>query len=199
STTIEPLEAVGVWASYYRNTLETHQYSVQVVTPGYSGHGTYIIQDELDRVAPLVTFTSGTVAASAGFAASGVIYPFGQLDAQAQAGAAVDENVTLTFNHDGLATITAAVQASLTTTFGSTGSITFSTMIPGINGNKVKIALDAASTNSVPVTVNGDLVTIYANWTGTLENLTQIAAHFPSAETQNGGQITTSAVTVGTA
>jgi hypothetical protein len=202
----QPAQPVGVWASYYRNTLASHQYTVSVIQPGYVGLGTYQIKDELSRIAPLVYGGTNTVAAGASFAATGIIYPgvasfdssYQTGDAQAQAGAAVDETITLTFRNDGNGTVIPAVQATLTTSFGSTGSITFTAMIPGVGGNSVQIALDASSLNPVPVTVSGNLITIYANWTGTLQTLTQIAANFPSAETANGGQILASGASNGT-
>jgi hypothetical protein len=206
STSTQPLENVGVWASYYRNTITSHQYSVSVINPGFVGLGTYQIADELGRIAPLVQGGTNTVAAG-GFATTGVLYPntvsfaskYQTGDAQAPAGAAVDETVTLTFRADGVGVITPAVQATKAYSFGSTSSITFTATIPGTNGNNVQIALDATTLNAVPVVVSGDLVTIFANWTGTLETVTQIAAHFPSAETASGGQILASSVVVGTA
>jgi hypothetical protein len=199
----QPAQPVGVWASYYRNTLASHQYTVSVVTPGYVGLGTYQIADELGRIAPLVYGGTNVVAQSAAFDETGVVYPgvvssdspYQTGDAQAQAGAAVDETVTLTFNNDGVSTTTPAVQATLTTSFGSNGSITFTASVPGVNGDSVQIALDASSLSPVPVVVSGNLVTIYANWTGTLHTLAQIAAYFPSAETANGGQIIATVVT----
>ncbi len=189
STNTQPLETVGVWGSYYRNTLADHQYTITVVTPGYAGNGTFLVTDELNRVAPLVTYTSGTVTQAGPFATTGVVYPNNFPDYRAQAGAAVDETVTLTFNADGVSTITPAVQASLALTQGA-GSLTFTASIPGTGGNEVQIAIDASSLNPTPVTVNGDVVTIYANWAGTPLTLTQIVALFPSAETTDGGQIT---------
>ncbi len=197
-----PASGNNVYASYHRNTLETHQYSVQVVTPGYSGLGTFIIADELGRVSPLVTFdlSASHVAQDANFEATGVVYPNSQPDYQAQAGAAVDETVILTFNSDGYSTTTPAVPASLALTQGS-GTLTFTATIPGVIGRQVQIAINASDTNAVPVTVSGNLVTIYANWAGTPLTLAQIAALFPSAETLDGGQILCAAggVTSGTA
>lgn len=183
-----------VVASYYRNVLSTHEYSIVTVNAGYAGAGTYIVKDELGRVAPLVTFNlaASTITQNAGFQATGVVYPNGFSDAQAVAGAAVDETVTLTFNSDGNATLTPAVQASKVLTFtGST--LTFTASTPGLPGNSVQVAVDVSSLNATPVVVSGNLVTIYANWAGVLETLSQIAAHFPSTPTLAGGVITCAA------
>ncbi len=193
-----PPAGSGVWASYYRNVLETHEYTVEVVNPGYGGAGTFLIEDELNRVAPLVAFPSGQhIIDDAGFQATGIVYPNSHPDLQATAGAAVDETVTLTFNNDGATVVHPATVATLVASFGSSGSITFTATQGGVIGNGVQIALDAITPNSVPVVVNGNLVTIYANWNGTLATLAQIAAFFPSAETSDGGQILAGSVVNG--
>jgi len=194
-TSTQPLEPVGVWASYYRNDLASHQYTVSVVQPGFVGLGTYQIKDELGRIAPLVYGGTNSVA-GAGFTVSGVLYPntvsfaspYQTGDAQADAGAAVDETVKLIFRNDGVSSITPAVQASKAFTFGA-GTLTFTATTPGVSGNNVQIAVDASDTNPVPVVVSGDLVTIYSSFNGTPLTLAQIAGLFPSAETVSGGQI----------
>src|SRR5208282_2132093 len=169
SSSVQPLEPVGVWGSYYRNTLADHEYTVTVLSPGYGGNGTFIVTDELDRVMPLVVFSSGTVADPAGFADTGVVYPHYPLsDARAQAGAAVDETITLTFNHDGNSTPVPAVQATLALNFNAgAGHLTFTATTPGTGGNLVQIVIDATDLNPDPIVVNGDIVTIYSNWAGT--------------------------------
>jgi hypothetical protein len=179
-----------VYASYYRSQLADHQYSITVVNPGYAGNGTFLITDELDRVIPLVEFnlSASHVAQNGPFQDTGVVYPNDFSDAQAQAGAAVDETITLTFNNDGNATIVPAIQASLALTFGA-GTLTFTATTPGIGGNLVQIAVDTSTINADPVSINGDIVTIYAYWAGTQLTLAQIAALFPSGETIDGGQI----------
>src|SRR5208282_5277590 len=113
----------------------------------------------------------------------------------AQAGAAVDETITLTFNNDGDSIVVLPAFASLMASFGSNGSITFTAGTIGTGGNLVQIALDASTLNPTPVVVSGDKITIYAAWDGTLNNLTTLATYFPSAETLDGGQIAVTAVT----
>jgi hypothetical protein len=189
-----PAAGSSVYASYWRNTLEEQQYTLTVVTPGFSGIGTYNITDNQGRYMPLVTLTSSTVAQAGPFAATGIVYPFGFPDVVDDNGSP-SETVTLTFNNDGNSVVIPATQASLTATFGSNGSITFTASQPGAAGNAVQIALDASTANAQPIVVNGNLVTIYAAWNGTLQNLTTISGYFPSADTTNGGRITVSAVT----
>jgi len=187
-----PPAGSSVYASYYRNTLEDQQYTLTVVNPGFSGIGTYTVQDNLQRYMPLVTFNgaSSYVAASGAFAATGVVYPFGFSDAVDDNGSP-SETVTLTFRNDGTNTLQPAVPAMLTLTFGAS-TLTFAAAA-GIGGNDVQIAIDVTTVNPQPVVVGGNLVTIYAFWNGTLATLSQIASYFPSAETVNGGQITCAA------
>ena len=184
-----------VWASYYRNTLSSHQYTVSVITPGFVGLGTYQIADELGRIAPLVYGGTNAVAAG-GFAVTGVLYPntvsfdspYQTGDAQGAAGASVDETVTLTFNNDGNSVTIPAVQATLALTQGA-GVLHFTATAPGTIGNNVQIAIDNVTINPIPVVVVGDLVTIYSNYNGTPLTLNQIIGLFPSAATASGGQI----------
>src|SRR5208282_4374836 len=189
-----PAAGEFVYASYHRSQLADHQYSITVVNPGYAGLGTFIITDELDRVTPLVSFAGGTVSQGGPFADTGVVYPNDFSDAQAQAGAAVDETVTLTFLPNVPAILAPAGQAYLTLVFGA-GTLTFTAFNAGVNGNLVQIVINTTDINSNPilntdpVVVNGDIVTIYANWTGTPLTLAEIAALFPSGETIDGGQI----------
>ena len=85
--------------------------------------------------------------------------------------------------------------AGLTLTFGA-GSITFTCSRYGAAGNQVQIAIDTTSLSEKPVVVNGDLVTVYANWDGTLHTTTEIARFYRSVQTDHGGAI--SAVARGT-
>jgi hypothetical protein len=176
-----------VFATYFRNTIADHQYTVTVATPGPANFGTYTVKDELGRVSPLVKNSAASVAAG-GFATTGVVYPNSFADAQAPLGAP-DETITLTFNTDGAGSVTPAVQALLAVTENA-GTLTFHASTPGAIGNNVQIAIDVSTENDVPVVVAGDLVTIYSNWDGTVHTVAQVAAYFPSAATTSGGVIT---------
>ncbi len=81
-----------------------------------------------------------------------------------------------------------ASPARLTLTFGAT-TMTFSCTRPGASGNNVQIATDVSSPREAPVIVAGNLVTIYAKWDGNLHTAAEIAASFPSNETDDGGAI----------
>ena len=145
-----PAVGTKVYASYYRNTLNDHAYTLTVVNPAQSGVGTYTIKNELGYVLPVVKNAVNTVSA-ANFATTGIVYPNAFSDAWDEPNA-VDETVTLTFNNDGNTT-TPGVQATLTTQ-----GITFTAATPGVAGNALQIAFD--STAGTGVVVAGNRATI---------------------------------------
>jgi hypothetical protein len=145
-----PAVGTKVYASYYRNTLNDHTYTLTVVNPAQSGVGTYTIKNELGYVLPVVANSTNTVAAP-NFATTGVVYPNAFSDAWDEPNA-VDETVTLTFNNDGNTT-TPGVQATLTTQ-----GITFTAATPGVAGNALQIAFDSSA--GTGVVVAGNLATI---------------------------------------
>src|SRR5271168_2546540 len=140
-----PAGGTSVYASYYRNTLEDQQYTVTVVTPGFSGLGTYTVQDNQKRFMPLVTFnaTSSVVTQSGAFDATGIVYPFGFSDAVDDNGQPT-ETVTLTFRNDGNSVTVPAVTASLVLTF-TASTLTFTAVQAGTAGNAVQIAIDVTT------------------------------------------------------
>ena len=85
----------------------------------------------------------------------------------------------------------AAATATLTLTFGSS-AITFRCSRSGAAGNRVQIAVDTSAPRETPVSVAGNLVTIYAKWDGTLHTTREIATFFPSTQTDDGGTVTAS-------
>lgn len=177
-----PSAGQNVYASYYRNTLNDHQYTVKVVTPGQSGQGTYTIANELGQVLPLVANGTNTVA-NANFATTGIVYPYSFSDVFDEPNA-VDETITLTFNNDGTTTITPAVQATLDLTISST-VVLFTAITPGTSGNAVSIAVD--NTTTAAPTIVGNAITLHS--TGDVASL---VASFPITVTQ--GVITASLV-----
>ena len=186
-----PPAGAKVYATYYRNTLQDQQYTLTVVTPGFSGLGTYTVADNLGRILPPVTNTVNSVAAG-GFATTGIVYPNGFPDAVINPGQAA-ETIKLTFRNDGNSVLVPAVPATKSFTFGA-GSLTFTAGMAGSGGNNVQVAFDASSLSPVPIAVAGDLVTVYASWNGALNTLAQIAAYTPTAETTSGGMVTAAAV-----
>lgn len=152
-----------VFASYYRSTLNDHQFTLAVKTAGIPGHGSYTITDELGQVAPVVTAGAATVA-DANFTNTGLVFPNNFPDLAAAIGG-VDETVTLTFQDDGLTKIvTPAVQASFTfVDSGSVARITFRATNPGTVGDAVTISMVGGPTGAADasaITVNGTAISI---------------------------------------
>lgn len=145
-----PADGTKVYASYFRNTLNDHSYTLTVVNPAQSGQGTYEIANELSYLLPVVVNGNNTVA-DANFTTTGIVYPNAFSDAWDEPNAP-DETITLTFNNDGT-TITPGVQASLVTQ-----GITFTATTPGTAGNAIQIAFD--TTTSGAPTVVGNVLTI---------------------------------------
>ena len=170
--TLKDAPAAGkhVYATYWRNTLEDHSYTVAVLTPGIPGQGTYSIKDELGRVLPVVSDMTSTPLSPpvTNFDTVGIVWPNNFTDLYAEPGA-VDETVTLTFASDADAPDTSAGAQSTLTTQG----ITFIALIPGSFGDSISVAFD--TTTSGPPTVSGDVITVHGALT-----LSQVVAQFPA-------------------
>jgi hypothetical protein len=159
-----PAAGSKVYASYYRNTLNDHSYTLTVANPAQSGQGTYTIANELGYVLPVVANGTNAVA-DANFTTTGIVYPNAFSDAWDEPNAP-DETVTLTFNNDG-SNVTPGVQATLTTQ-----GITFTATTPGVAGNSIQIAFDTTASSGVVVV--GNVATV-----GGANTITQAVALFP--------------------
>jgi hypothetical protein len=187
-----PTAGQNVYASYYRSTLNDHTFTLTVVNPGIPGQGTYTVADELGQACPHVALTASSVADGT-FTNTGVVYPSNFSDAFAQIGA-LDEAVTLTFQNDGLGTITPAVQASV-----AVQGLNFVATTPGIAANALTITFvgvtDTADANAV--VVSGNAISVYiVNSQGATRTLAQIIALFANgvvATTVGGAIICTAA------
>jgi len=149
---VPPTAGQGVYATYWRNTLNDHSYTVAVKSPGIPGQGTYSIKDEIGRVLPVAT--NGTnIVTDTNFNTTGIVWPSAFSDLWAEPGS-IDEVVTLAFQDDGLSNISIpATQATLTAQ-----GIVFTASSPGAAGNSVQVAFD--TTGSGAPLVNGSKVTI---------------------------------------
>jgi hypothetical protein len=176
-----------VYASYYRNTLNDHSYTLSVVNAAQSGQGTYTIANELGYILPVVANSTNTVAAS-NFATTGIVYPHAFSDAWDEPNAP-NETITLTFNNDG-STTTPGVQASLITQ-----GITFTATTTGTSGNSVTIAFTSVgSADSAAITGGGtNALTVDITTSGSATRTTaQIVALFGTyPPTTTGGGIIT--------
>jgi hypothetical protein len=178
-----PASGQNVYASYYSSILNDHTFTLTVVNPGLPGQGTYTVTDELNQICPSVTLTASNVTDGT-FTNTGVVYPNNFSDAFAQIGA-VDEVVTLTFQNDGLGTITPAVQASV-----NIQGLNFMATTPGTAANALTITFvgGTAVADDLAVTVNESAISvdITANGGGT-RTLADIITLF------TGGVVTTTA------
>jgi hypothetical protein len=148
----------NVYATYYRSVLNDHAFTVAVKTAGTSGQGTYTVTDENNQIVPVASNGTDTVA-NANFADTGIVWPSNFSDLQAAIGGAA-ETVTLTFQDDGLSTITTpAVQASIEIA----STLVFTATTPGTAGNSVTIALLSGGTgqaDATAISVSGTAVTV---------------------------------------
>jgi hypothetical protein len=190
-----PAAGQKVYASYFRNTLNDHTYTLTVVNPAQSGQGTYKIANELGQVLPQVSNSTNTVAAGA-FATTGIVYPNAFSDAWDEPNA-IDETVTLTFNNDGTTVITPATQAHVTTQ-----TLVFTATTPGTAGNSVTIAFTSvghADASAISTSGNAITVDILKGDNTTVRTLTEIVALFSGfPPTTTGGGIITASGSGGT-
>lgn len=111
-----PAVGQNVYAIYFRNLLADHTFTLEVENPGIPGQGTYSIVNENNQSVAFCSVGSNNVF-EANFGSTGIVFPFAQSDFEAPIGAQ-SEQITLTFQDDGLhKIITPAVQA--TNTYGS--------------------------------------------------------------------------------
>jgi hypothetical protein len=144
----------NVYASYYRNTLHDHSYTLTVVNPGIPGQGTYKMKDEVGRILPVVSFDAvhSVVTESGAFNQTDIVWPFAFPDLYDSPGE-VDETVTLTFQNDEYTKdANPGAQAYLL----AQGILFFSTT-PGSGGDAITVAFN--TTGSYGVSVVGNAIT----------------------------------------
>jgi hypothetical protein len=90
-----------LFASYYRNVLNDHTYTLSVSNPGVTGQGTFTITDEMGNKAPIASQGVHNVEQAGNFLSTGIVWPFNFSDLRGQVGATPDEVITLTFQNDG--------------------------------------------------------------------------------------------------
>jgi hypothetical protein len=134
-----------VYASYYRNSLNDHTYTLSVVAAGVTGQGTYKIADE--NAAVLAPISNGSNAVTeANFVTTGIVWPksngLSLPDLNTVAGSSPDETITVTFQDDGLQfPVVLAAQASVLGTTGNNIGLLFTALTPGtaMNGKTVQL------------------------------------------------------------
>jgi hypothetical protein len=185
----------GVWASYHRNTLMDHSWTLSVVVPGVTGQGTYKVVNENGVAAPVMKFdTNASHVADGAFANTGIVWPFSFSDLRGVAGATPNETITVTFLDDFLSYQFQPPTAA----YASVQGLIFVATNPGaaVNGT-VKIAFvgstpgnGVADANAVTVASAAGVTTVTVHITNTnnsTRTLAAIQALFSGTNVVNAG------------
>src|SRR5208282_2024539 len=182
-TLFNPPANGNVFASYYRNTMNDHTFTLTVVNPQITGQGTYKIVDEAGLIVPVASFVSGVVADS-NFNNLGIVWPHSGSDLVAGLGAK-DETITLTFKADSSSVITPALQANARVPAATANFISYLATNSGTAANATTINyVDAGSGSgvadsvAVSVSVNAITVQLRNSANNGIRTLGQIAALF---------------------
>lgn len=102
-----------VYATYYRNILNDHTFTLTVDIPGITGQGTYSIQDELGNTLPAIKAGNNAVT-EADYTIAGTVWPYSFSDLTCVGGQTPDEIITVTFQAgDDPFLVTPATQGTL--------------------------------------------------------------------------------------
>lgn len=149
-----------VYASYYRNILNDHTFTLSVVNPGIIGQGTYKVTDEFGNVIPVVT-PGNTSVTEADYAITGTVWPYSLSDLTGSADSP-DETITVTFQSgDPDFIVTPATQGVLESTVNvglrfrstTTGNNSQSDTSIFFEGSTEKADINAVAVSSEAVTV----------------------------------------------
>jgi hypothetical protein len=187
-----------VFATYYRNTLNAHAFTLKVVNPGVTGQGTYTIADESNNALPTIAPGTYSVAESGPFVETGgIIWPnkFSDLNA---VGGDLDETITLTFQPgDAEIIVTPAAQATITSI--TNAGLLFTSTNTGTGPNGVaSIAFIGVTEkdDNVALSKAGQAISVYITKTGgTTRDLQDIIDLFAS-QTPVGGWPTSTGVII---
>ena len=163
-----PLGGNAVYATYYRNILNDHTFTLEVATPGITGQGTYSIKDEIGNILPVISERPHSVTEADFVVAGGVVWPFSFSDLRCVGGQTPDEIITLTFQDDNLSHIlTPAVQATNTT---AQAGLRFRATTAGVGpdgpgAGKPTVAMVSGTpcADAAAITVTGEAVSININ------------------------------------
>lgn len=156
-----PSAGLKVFASYYRNELNDHTFTMSVVNPGILGQGTYKIVDELGNTMPVVKLSSMAITEAAE-TVTGLVWPHSFSDLTGVGGQSPDETITLTFQAgDPAFIVTPATQATLvssvnaglrfrSTTTGNQTQSAVSIQFVGVTQTADNVAVDF-SANTIKV------------------------------------------------
>jgi len=158
-----PPTSGNVYASYYRNVINDHTFTLAVKTAGVTGQGTYTISNETGAIIPPVTVGTSAVYES-NFATTGIVWPVANglsiPDLFTVASKSPDETITVTFQNDSLAyTTQLAAQASAVGVGSSANAgLLFTAQTPGsfANGFTVQLVSAAGADGAAALVVTGN-------------------------------------------
>ena len=175
----------SVYASYYRNSLNDHTFTLSVETAGVTGQGTYKVANELGNVLPLIVNGSNAVT-EANFATTGIVWPkssgLSLPDLNTVAGKSPDETITVTFQDDSLQfPVTLAAQATVVGVTGNNIGLRFTALTPGTAANGKTVQLVSSGTgkadaSAIAVVVNNLTIEIVKADNTTTRTLAEIIA-----------------------
>ena len=178
----------SVYASYYRNTLNDHAFTLEVVNPGIVGQGTYTVTDELGNVLPSVS--DGTsVVTEANYATTGTVWPYDSSDLTGNVDSP-EETITVTFQSgDDDYIVSAATQGTLVMTNSNVGLRFRSTTTGDQNqsGVTVRFMGTTEKADTAAVDYTSDAVLVYITKVGgsvrtyqEVINLFSLSGHIPT-------------------
>ena len=158
----------AVWVTYWRNVLNDHQFSLEVVQPGITGQGTYKIKDEHGNFVPVIAEGAHSVTEADFAVAGGIVWPFSSPDVRGVAGQSPAEVITLTFQDDNLTPI--LIPALQATNLTAQPGLRFRATTTGIGPNgpgagkpTVRMVSSTPCADAAAITVATEAITININ------------------------------------
>ena len=160
-----------VFATYWRNTIGNHEFTLTVKDPGVTGHGSYTVTSAEGNLAPSFTEGSHSIA-DANAAVTGLVWPASKSDIRGVAGKTPTETITLTFQNDGASVSVQAIQAGNAT---ACPGVLFQATTPGIAPNSanpaspdtdkpvIQLVSQAAVSDANAIVVTGETIAININ------------------------------------
>lgn len=158
----------AVWVTSYRNVLNDHQFSLEVVQPAITGQGTYKIKDEHGNYVPVISEGAHTVTEADFAVTGGIIWPFSFSDMRGVAGQSPAEVITVTFQDDNLTPI--LIPALQATNLTAQPGLRFRATSTGIGPNgpgsgkpTVRMVSSTPCADAAAITVATEAITININ------------------------------------
>lgn len=158
----------AVWVTSWRNVLNDHQFSLEVVQPGITGQGTYKIKDEHDNYIPVISEGAHTIIEADFTVAGGIIWPFSFPDVRGVGGQTPEETITITFQDDNLTPI--LIPALQATNLTAQPGLRFRATNTGVDANgpgagkpTVRMVSATPCADGAAITVVDEAITININ------------------------------------